>query len=162
MPRMHTESMYLLCRHNRLQNGRFCEDCLEEKRLEERFGALRLCSHFNFWESCKICRDKFLAFCMATHDRLGSLVLPPQSTVHTKTEFRGCSMVVSTTVTVRNRHNAFRNLPSDIVHKIWKIYAQWCLRVRIGVYQTPGPCIGSHLLQHVMQVHISVHFVPFR
>lgn len=120
-------SLYLLCKHNQLQGGRYCDDCLEEKRLDsalsERVGALQLCSHYYPVRTCSLCADIFLAFAMCTHERLGSIVAAPEILFSQKREIVRGDEVFSTVVTVKNRHNSFQGMTADILRLIWKYYS---------------------------------------
>lgn len=124
------QSLYLLCRHNRLMNGLYCDECLEEKRLDnsisERMGSLSLCSHYQPQRTCEVCLGNFLAFAMCTHERLGNLSASLERIVTEKREVIRGDEVLSTVVTIKSRHNAFRLMSCDILQVIWHFYQFAC------------------------------------
>ncbi len=128
-----SQSLYLLCRHNNLMNGLYCDECLEEKRLDssiaERVGSLRLCSHYQFWRTCEVCLGNFLAFAMCTHERLGNLSGTLEKIVTERREIVRGNEVLSTVVTLKSHSNAFRLMSTDILREIWHFYQCACCGV---------------------------------
>ena len=129
---MPTESLYLLCRHDNLMNGFLCKQCLEEGIGGEGLCNNRdLCQHGKAWilerlnwlqVEKQLHRNKFLAFAMATHPRLGSMTEPPVIHTETTTRTTGKHVEIISRTVVESRHCVFGTMPADVLEKIWQVY----------------------------------------
>jgi len=59
---------------------------------------------------------------MATHERLGNVSDPAQTSIFTSSNFIDGARVLTTKVVVKSKHNASRDLTSDILRLIWEFY----------------------------------------